>query len=115
MSILIKGMEMPKDCPMCIAAHYNKLDEFTGCEIVSGKKYAVQRDAEYANSSTRPDWCPLVPVPPHGRLGDLDRMLADNEIYYNQLGRADGEIGARYRSVKRSIELAPTIIPEEEE
>lgn len=54
-----------------------------------------------------------ITVPKHGRLGDLDKMLADNEIYYNQLGRPDGEIGARYQSVKRSIELAPTVIEAE--
>ena len=52
-------------------------------------------------------------VPEHGRLGDLDKMLADNEIYYNQLGRPEGEVGARYQSVKRSIELAPTVIEAE--
>ena len=63
MSVLVKGMEMPKDCPMCPMAHWNKLDEFTGCEIVNGKKYAVSDDKEYANSSTKPSWCPLVNVP----------------------------------------------------
>lgn len=52
-----------------------------------------------------------VPVPPHGRLGDLDRMLADNEIYYNQLGRPSGVIRKSYMAVKHSIEFASTVIP----
>ena len=84
MSILIRGIAMPKDCPMCYLAHYNKLDEFVGCEIVPGKKYAVRKDEKYANSSTRPDWCPLVPVPPHGRLidGDIAEVIhfADEDV-----------------------------------
>lgn len=64
MSVLIYGMKVPKDCPMCPLAHWTKAtDEFTGCDIVGGKKYARIKDKEYANSSTRPDWCPLVELP----------------------------------------------------
>ena len=51
-------IDMPKDCPECPMAHWNKLDEFTGCDAVSGKKYAIN-DKEYAESSSRPTWCPL--------------------------------------------------------
>lgn len=55
-------IDMPADCPECPMAHWNKLDEFTGCEAVSGKKYAIN-DKEYAESSCRPSWCPLRPIP----------------------------------------------------
>lgn len=55
-------IDMPTDCPECPMAHWNKLDEFTGCEAVSGKKYAIN-DKEYAESSCRPSWCPLRPLP----------------------------------------------------
>lgn len=55
-------IDMPDDCPVCPMAHWNKLDEFTGCEAVSGKKYAIN-DKEYAESSCRPSWCPLRPFP----------------------------------------------------
>ncbi len=54
-------------------AHYDATDTFQGCEIVGGKRHAI-RDPEYANSSTRPDWCPLVEVPPHGDLIDRDAL-----------------------------------------
>lgn len=111
MSIIIKGMEMPKDCPMCIAAHYNKLDEFTGCEIVSGKKYAAQRDAEYAKSSTRPDWCPLVPVPRHGRLGDLDALKVKAIERSEKCGVCVNVLDKVITAY--DIETAPTIIPAE--
>lgn len=59
MSKLIVEMEMPKDCPMCPLAHYNKLDEFTGCEVAPFKRYAVKTDKAYAESDCRPDWCPI--------------------------------------------------------
>ena len=59
MSILIKDMEMPKDCPMCPMAHYDALNHFRGCEVVPGKRHAMN-DPNYANTSTRPDWCPLI-------------------------------------------------------
>ena len=55
-------INMPTDCPECPMAHWNKLDEFTGCDAVSGKKYAIN-DKEYAESSCRPSWCPLRPLP----------------------------------------------------
>ena len=53
-------IDMPKDCPYCPMAHWNKLDEFTGCDAVGDKKYAII-DEEYAKSSCRPSWCPLRP------------------------------------------------------
>ena len=55
-------IDMPDDCPVCPMAHWNKIDEFTGCDAVSGKKYAIN-DKEYAESSSRPLWCPLRPLP----------------------------------------------------
>lgn len=60
MSVLVKGMEMPKDCPMCPMAHFNKLDRLTGCDVVPGKRYVKESDAEYWQSDKRPNWCPLL-------------------------------------------------------
>lgn len=59
--MIIADIPMPQDCPMCPMSHWNKLDEFTGCGVVNGKKYAMN-DPEYAKSSTRPEWCPLKEV-----------------------------------------------------
>ena len=63
MSVLIKDMEMPEDCPYCKMAYYNSSDEFTGCAAVPGKRYAMHNDAVYAKSTQRPDWCPLIEIP----------------------------------------------------
>lgn len=71
MSILIKGMGMPKNCIYCPMSHWNKLDEITGCEIVIGKKYVDKSDTGFWQED-RPQWCPLVEIPKHGRLIDAD-------------------------------------------
>lgn len=76
--VFVKGMEMPKDCPMCPMAHWNSYDEFTGCEVVAGKKYANQTDTEYMESTSRPDWCPLIEVPQH--VYDMLTLALDNDI-----------------------------------
>ena len=65
--IAIKDMEMPKDCPMCPMSHWDINDEFTGCEVVGGKKYEMHHNSEYANSSTRPSWCPLIDLTDDGK------------------------------------------------
>ena len=80
MSILIKGMKMPKDCPMCPMAHYDTLNHFRGCEVVPGKRHAIN-DPNYANTSTRPNWCPLIELPsPHGKFIDVSSLDPYNDM-----------------------------------
>ena len=70
MSILIKGLDMPKDCPMCLLAYWNASGEFCGCSLI--KRYY---DYDEMQTSTRPDFCPLVEIPtPHGRLIDFTKL-----------------------------------------
>ena len=62
MSILIKGMEMPKDCnkcPMTVDGYCRIIGYPNGDAII--KRY-------------KPLWCPLVEVPKHGRLIDAEKM-----------------------------------------
>lgn len=61
--MVLIDMEMPKDCPYCFAAHYNRMGDFTGCNAVSGKRFAMN-DPEYRGSDRRPSWCPLKPFTP---------------------------------------------------
>jgi len=111
MSILIKGMKMPKDCPMCPLSHWNKLDEFTGCEVVNGKRFAVTNDKGYAQSNTRPSWCPLVEIPPHGRLIDADKL----EDVFSGLGdRAYRRTKGTIMDAQKFLSYAPTVIESEE-
>lgn len=86
MSILIKGMKMPKSCINCSV----KADPDNRMCLMDGHifeetlgKLLYRRDEN----------CPLVEIPPHGRLIDADK------------------IPERFAEVR---DLAPTIIPSEE-
>ena len=67
MGVYIKGMEMPKNCDECrimVFEDTNCVSElFCGCPIVFM--------AHPQHEEHRPDYCPLVPVPPNGRLIDI--------------------------------------------
>ena len=65
MGVYIKGMEMPTDCIFCPMFP----GAWTMCTVLN-KTTRVRG---------RPDDCPLAPVPPHGRLGDLDELDKKHE------------------------------------
>jgi hypothetical protein len=64
MSILIKGMEMPTRCEDCFCYRHNAEYDYAYCNISSVNVRG--------HGNARPNNCPLVPVPPHGRLIDAD-------------------------------------------
>ena len=69
MSILIKGMKMPTSCRSCRFAGFGgRRCELNVC-IFTG-------ESQPTLSQKRMSACPLVTVPPHGRLIDAD-ALAD--------------------------------------
>ena len=106
MSDCVVQMEMPKDCPMCPMAHWNKLDELTGCEVAPGKLFEFSRSKEYRESNTRPDWCPIICQLPegHGRLVDVDA------VFERARGRREnGDL----MDVALEICNAPIIVPAE--
>ena len=66
MSILIKGMEMPKNCFWCPLSVLS--DNRLFCEVTKNEVVRAKIDVD----------CPLVPVPPHGfdfTREDTDKML----------------------------------------
>ena len=63
MSVIVKGMEMPKSCWLC------ELSDIGMCEL-KGKRWDPD-----PGQPRRPDWCPLIPLPEkHGRLIDGDEL-----------------------------------------
>ena len=104
MNILIKGMEMPKNCDECPCRtigytkdYCNVLGKFIDCVV---------------GSDGRQEDCPLVEVPPHGRLIDADAL---DVIGYCDIpqGREDTfDDGVMW--LAEQIDLLPTIIPAEE-
>ena len=118
------NLEMPKDCPMCPFAHYDMFNIVTGCDITSGKRWAVKNDKDYAESSTRPDWCPLIEVPePHGRLiaaDALHKLFEDQWHYLQVLDWNENPTAEAMQSginwcINTMHDDAPTVIPASEE
>lgn len=100
MSVLVRGMGMPKNCWNCPFFHTSmyhigddELLEIYTC-LRTGKRTNENVTGYMKN-------CPLIPVPPHGRLID-----------------ADGDIGVNVTMMpggKCKVDLiAPTIIQAEE-
>lgn len=89
------NMEMPKSCPECPLA-----DEIVHCPL-TGKTYnwgLIERASD----------CPLVNVPPHGRLIDADA------VERNLLKIQQAQTGPCSHGVRKSravLRDAPTIIP----
>lgn len=95
--ILIRGMEMPKSCMNCIFCGFAGADcELDTC-LITGN---AQKHVPY---SKMPD-CPLVLIPPHGRLIDADVLLAKENQHHEYFS------DEWYVEV-RTIENAPTVIP----
>lgn len=112
MSILIKGMEMPTGCDDC---------EFCKQDI-SGYDWCCVpmmngRDKPLDEPVIKPDWCPLIPVPKHGRLGDLDELerdfREDAKDPWNMRAMPMNWADA-FEDVADIVADAPTIIPAEE-
>ena len=113
MSILIKGMKMPKDCPQCPLSHWNKLDQLTGCELV--RRYVPESEQSYWQSDTRPEWCPLVELPDHGDLIEREYAIASAcSGRIRALPTTEGgEDWIRVEEVRQSIKSVPVVIPAE--
>ncbi len=93
MGVYIHGMEMPTNCCQCPV----------NMEVCKrGYKYLLAHPELY---DKRADDCPLVPVPPHGRLIDADALMMHKGNCYD----ADGHL--LYAVGTGNIMCAPTIIP----
>jgi hypothetical protein len=67
MSILIKGMEMPMRCGDCPFYGLESAGNGMYYDFCEGGKFILCNPDNVIDEN-----CPLVPVPPHGRLIDAD-------------------------------------------
>lgn len=105
MSILIKGVEMPSKCIECRLMRRCGKDDLD---------YVCMPASVYVEDLTnaykpRPEYCPLVPVPPHGRLGDLDALY--EVVKKRSRNWAGGWSDIECVLTGNDIKNAPTIIP----
>ena len=89
MSILIKGMEMPKrclDCPFLITRDNDD------CILQSDEANAKFESWDDMKAS-----CPLIELPPHGRLIDADEFKADYGMK-NECADCEKELKGKMKS-----------------
>ena len=117
MSVLIKGIEMPKNCAVC------RLEkDIFGRAVCFGYEdgRALHEDdlPPVGNEERRPSWCPLVEIPPHGRLIDADelRWFYDNSDVADDVITKENydQLKVAVAIVRQTIDDAPTIIEAEE-
>ena len=108
MSILIKGMEMPDRCFACPLCDVDG-DGGVLCAISHGSYIEYKDVDEDIAIDHRPDDCPLIEVPPHGRLIDADAL---SQIHWNYAYKDNHNYGFHI-TAKAWIDAAPTIIPAE--
>ncbi len=104
MRILIKGMEMPKNCSDCPLNYDQMSCKVTGTRWWSDTMVLIGFDSD----KERLYDCPMVEIPtPHGRPGDLDKLNI------HDISPVDGfcVMGV----TEEDIELAETVIEAEGE
>lgn len=110
MSILIKGVKKPKECYCCHCSTINMNGKWGKCNLL-GRDYSSYPHGIYED-------CPLVDIPPHGRLIDADRLLQDvssatDHVRFTTINNLDYENA--FEAVAEFIAFAPTVIESEEE
>ena len=105
MSIIVKDMEMPKTCYDCYFCRtYDEPNQGYFCIPL----FADLHRTDFTKK--RIDACPLIEVPPHGRLIDANPIMK-----FIQDGLNNGEFGYDQIKVMGEIQYAPTIIESEDE
>ena len=100
MSVLIKGMEMPKTCKECDIE-----DEYYFCPVSN-------RDTDEVRTTGRHKDCPLVEVAePHGDLIDRDEVR--NTVFHHLSIKGEGNLLLAEKSVFGNIIKAKTVIEAE--
>lgn len=113
MGIYLPNMEMPQSCFYCPFREKVNPDDFV-CMALN-KEY----EETFSVIERRHKDCPLIPVPPHGRLGDIDKLAKRIEYERYHHGHTDGLAArhhiAEYSHFLKAIAEVPTIIPADTE
>lgn len=106
MSILIKGMEMPKDCSHCRFQGFGgRMNERILCMLTGTN--------DYINQQSKFEDCPLIEAPDkHGDLIDRDALI---KLVNSSMFPSDMVTTLAVDMAKNWVKDAPTIIPVSEE
>ena len=110
-SVMFRNLYIPANCWEC---EWRDAEACGECEIMIGNPFQTfEEQYEHCPFRVIAKRHSLVPVPPHGRLGDLDELKerATKRLYASNHGSMEE---AYYASIIDLIDSAPTIIPAEE-
>lgn len=105
MSVLIENMELPKNCYDCPFAMQDYTTLFGNNFKQTRNSYACVLTHKTITSTKRNRFCPLILVPPHGRLIDENDFFSDDIVYPDKLFE---------KSMREFVSDMPTIIEAEE-
>ena len=111
MSILIRSMDIPTSCDKCrfCVNGFTDTVPMYECAVQSYENVSVLVESNGEPFDFRPDWCPLVELPPHGRLIDADELKSKFRH-----GNGDDDADSAWIStIRRFITQADTIIEAE--
>lgn len=118
MGVYIKGMPMPSSCGSCWFCRAVSNEKWH-CRL-TGKSFASYSVGWGNENNTgengqhpyiRRDDCPLIPVPPHGRLIDADELIKSLSLDEDDAENGASLLMAIFLEV---LKAAPTIIEAEE-
>ena len=97
--VLIKGAKMPKECEYCMFAGFGGAEnEYYVC-MLNGKWKDRNRDG-------RMESCPLVEIPPHGRLIDADKLKDKiNIAFLSEIGKVIDDVPAVIESEEQENDV----------
>ena len=106
MSVIVMGMETPKNCKECPLGRMDDIDFDYVLYCTANKKYADLDMYDHPMG-----WkCPIIEVPPHGRLIDGDELKSKFRH-----GNGDDDADSAWIStIRRFITQADTIIEAED-
>jgi len=107
--ILIQGMDIPKSCIDCWNCDRNFND---GDSTVSDWMCLLRMRFVNEEENNRPDWCPLISVPTHGRLIDADALSSLCDIMADKCNGIGKPIWRQFRA---TVDWSPTVIPADPE
>ena len=112
MSVLIKGMEMPKNCNECKFGTWSNLHQTASCKLHDYAPCFADHSMEYTDK--RADFCPLVEIPePHGDLIDRDALnIGEYEREDDDTGTLEISLGGLL-DLYHKVKDATTIIEAE--
>lgn len=104
MSIIIKDMEVPTSCAECPCCRHDNWNGETAHQCnVSFITFGAEDENWIYN--TRPNWCPLIELPPHGRLVDADKlMMSLADWWYSSFGEEETDEAKAIRKVWDTVE-----------